>query len=123
MKRNIFLHTALLMLASILFIACDKDYEQKKYEERVVVTNTSSGSISFIDANSDQVLNTLSIPGSVPMYVVYVSSKDKLYVGDRAQNKVHIVNPKTQLIETAIPVGRGVFHMWGRCSWKAIMGN
>ena len=112
MKQNIFLHTAFLMLASILFTACDKDYDQKKYEERVVVANLSSGSISFIDANSNQVLNTLSIPGSVPTYVVYVPSKDKLYVGDRAQNKVHIVNPKTQLLETSIPVGSGAFHMW-----------
>ncbi len=112
MKQNIFLHTALLMLASMLFIACDKDYDQKKYEELVVVANLSSGSISFIDANSNQVLNTLSIPGSVPAYVVYVPSKDKLYIGDRAQNKVHIVNPETQLLETSIPVGSGAFHLW-----------
>ena len=112
MKKNIFLHTALLTLASMLFSACDKDYDQNKYEERVVVANIASGSISFVDANSNQVVNTLSIPGSTPAYVVYVPSRDKLYISDRAQNKVHIVNPKTQLIETSIPVGSGAFHMW-----------
>ena len=103
MKPNIFLTTALLILASILITGCDKDYHQKKYEERVVVANRSGGSISFIDANTNQVLNTLFISGSEPMYVVYVPSTDKLYVGDRAQKKVHIVNPKTQLVENSYP--------------------
>jgi YVTN family beta-propeller protein len=123
MKQNIFQYTALLTLASMLFIGCDKDYDQnkQKYEERVVVANMASGSISFVDANSNQVLNTLAIPGSMPGYVVYVPSRDKLYIGDRAQNKVHIVNPKTQLLETSIPVGSGVFHIWadgiGRKLW------
>lgn len=112
MKQNIFLHTAFLMLASVLFIACSKDHDQKKYEERVVVANLSGGSINFIDANSNEVLTTLSIPGSAPAYVVYVPSRDKLYIGDRAQSKVHIVNPETQLLETSIPVGSGAFHMW-----------
>ena len=81
-------------------------------EEIVVVANRGSGSVSFIDAESEQVLGTLSIPGSQPMYVVYVEAMDRIYVGDRAQNKVHVINPDTKAVMAAIDVGNGVFHMW-----------
>lgn len=90
----------------------DDDIVVKTYEETVVVANRGSNSISFIDANTNTITKTLSIPGSEPMYVVYVPTKDKLYLGDRAGKKIHIINPSSRTVENTITVGNGVFHMW-----------
>ncbi|WP_326986561.1 YncE family protein [Chryseobacterium sp. MP_3.2] len=92
-------------------------------EEIVVVANRLSGSISFIDTNTNQVIKTLEIAGSDPMYVVYVPSKDKIYVGDRKANKVHIINPDTKALENSINVGKGVFHMWANGGQLWIIGD
>jgi YVTN family beta-propeller protein len=80
--------------------------------ENVVVTNRGGASLSVIDAKTDAVKQTVSIVGSEPMYVVYVRKTNRLYVGDRAQNKVHVLNPVNFLVESSVDVGRGVFHMW-----------
>lgn len=80
--------------------------------ENVVITNRGSASLTIIDAQTDAVKRTVNIPGSEPMYVVHVPKTQRLYVGDRAQNKVHVLHPSTFEIEASIDVGRGVFHMW-----------
>ena len=80
--------------------------------ENVVVTNRGDGTLTVIDAQTDTVKQTVSIPGSDPMYVVYVKQTNRLYVGDRKQNKVHILNPVDFSIESSVDVGKGVFHMW-----------
>lgn len=114
MKNLIFgLQVALL---ATLFTSCSSDDyhyidSPKVYEEKVVVANRGAGSISFIDATSNQV-SMLAISGSEPMYVVYVPTKDKIFVGDRAGKKIHIINPQTKAVESSITVGNGVFHMW-----------
>ncbi|MCH5598094.1 YncE family protein [Niabella ginsengisoli] len=121
-KANVIVGLMLLLVTS--FVACNEDdLPIKMYEEKVVVANRGGGSISFIDATSNQVTNTLPIAGSEPMYVVYVPTKDKIYVGDRASNKVHIVNPETQVVESAITVGNGVFHMWADGQGKQLWVN
>lgn len=99
-----------IALLAILISACKKD--ETPIEEMVVVANRGGASISYIDANTNQVVHTQAIPGSEPMYAVYVSSKDRLYVGDRAQSKVHVINPATRIVEKSIGVGNGVWHMW-----------
>ena len=80
--------------------------------ENVVVTNRGDGTLTVIDAQTDTVKQTVSIPGSDPMYVVFVKQTNRLYVGDRKQNKVHILNPVNFSIESSVDVGKGVFHMW-----------
>lgn len=80
--------------------------------ENVIVTNRGGASLTVIDAKTDLVKQTVSIAGSEPMYVVYVKKTNRLYVGDRAQNKVHVLNPVTFQVESSVDVGRGVFHMW-----------
>lgn len=123
--KNPVLFFGLLISFAVISISCEKessDLEPESFnstlkqgpqkEEIVVVANRGDGSISFIDALSDHVQNTLSIAGSEPMYVVYVSAHDRIYVGDRAQNKVHVINPATREVESEIEVGNGVFHMW-----------
>lgn len=113
--KNLIFGLPVALLAT-LFTSCNSDdyhYSDspKIYEEKVVVANRGAGSVSFIDATSNQV-STLAIAGSEPMYVVYVPTKDKIFVGDRAGKKIHIINPQTKAIESSITVGNGVFHMW-----------
>ena len=80
--------------------------------ETVVVTNRGSANLTFIDATTQSVSRTVALPGSDPMYAVFVNKTDRLYVGDRAQNKVHVINPGSFTVEASVDVGRGVFHMW-----------
>ena len=40
--------------------------------------------------------------GSDPIYVVYIPSKDKIYVGDLKANKVHLINPDTKYWKTPL---------------------
>jgi YVTN family beta-propeller protein len=114
MKKLIF---GLVIFTLVILFSCSDDNNNNSVvttssEEVVVIANRAAGSISFINANTDQVTNTLSIPNSEPMYIVYVAVKDRLYVGDRTGKKVHVINPKTKMVETSINVGNGVFHMW-----------
>lgn len=99
-----------------IFTACkemeDDSTTSPKYEEMAAVANRGSASVSMINTDTNQVSSTIPLSGSEPMYVVYVPLKDRLYVGDRAGNKVHIINPQSKAVEGSINVGRGVFHMW-----------
>jgi DNA-binding beta-propeller fold protein YncE len=55
------------------------------------------------------------------MYVVYVRSADKVFVGDRGNDRVVVFDPDTFSVLGTIPAGSGVFHMWadpkGRQLW------
>lgn len=124
--KNPIVFIGLLISLAFMIVSCQKqanELEQESFdtnkskqgpqkEEIVVVANRGSGSISFIDAISDVVVETLPIAGSEPMYVVYSSTHDRIYVGDRAQSKVHVINPSVPEVESSIDVGNGVFHMW-----------
>lgn len=119
----------ILSVALIIFLTalagCKKDNAgmqdmQAGREEVVVVANRAGASISFINARNDELIKTLSIPGSEPMYVVFVPHHDKLYVGDRLQKKIHVVNPGTMQVEQSIGVGNGVFHMWADAAGRAL---
>lgn len=103
----------LITMLGLIAYGCKKDKEPDPvYEEVVAVANRASASVSFINAIDNTVISTLDIPGSEPMYAVYVPTKDKLYVGDRANNKVLVIDPATKTVESSITVGEGVFHMW-----------
>ena len=117
------LFIGLILSLAVMVVSCKKQFDESEHasfkskqgpqkEEIVAVANRGDGSVSFIDAMSDNVVGTLSIAGSEPMYVVYVEARDKVYVGDRAQSKVHVINPATREVEGSIDVGNGVFHMW-----------
>lgn len=80
--------------------------------ENVVVTNRGSASLTVIDVKTDVLKQTVSIPDSQTMYVVFEPRTNRLYVGDRAQNRVLVLNPVSFAVESSIAVGRGVFHMW-----------
>ncbi|WP_346882895.1 YncE family protein [uncultured Algibacter sp.] len=118
-----------LCLISIFTLSCKNDDDntggnpQDNTEETVVVANRAGGSIIFIDAKKDAIIKTLSATDFEPMYVVYVPNNDRIYVGDRTGNKVHVVNPETKEFESTIDVGNGVFHMWADGNGKELWVN
>lgn len=85
---------------------------------KVVVANRASGTISVIDAKSAQLLGNYDLPQGEgdatpePMYVNQVNAHRRLFVGDRANNRVAVFNSRNFEIVGTVPAGQGVFHMW-----------
>ncbi|MGH9850249.1 MAG: YncE family protein [Blastocatellia bacterium] len=92
---------------------------------KMVIANRASGMISVIDVASDRIIGTYALPAAdkmpEPMYVVY--SSGRVFVGDRANNRVAVFNPGAFAVETTVPAGAGIWHMWadpfGRQLWVA----
>lgn len=123
--RTLIRFTLLPVILGILLVVACKDDETSaaEFEEIVVTANRASGNITFINAEDNSVLKTLDIASSEPMYAVYVAATDKLYLGDRAQNRIYVIDPATQSLETSIDVGEGVFHMWADGQGKQLWVN
>ena len=91
----------------------------------VVVADRASGTISVVDADSDQLIATYALPTGdktpEPMYVSYVKSSNSVFVGDRANDRVVVFDATDYSVKTTIPAGSGVFHQWadprGRQLW------
>jgi len=90
----------------------------------IVVANRASGTISIIDAGSDQVTDTVSLPTDgnppEPMYVVHTPAHNRVWVGDRANNRVVAFNGKDYSVAGSVPTGAGVFHMWADKAGKQL---
>lgn len=87
--------------------------DRRALKERVVVANRASGDISVVNAKTDALIATYPMPDNgEPMYVVHVRSAHKVFVGDRANNRVVAFNERNFNVEGIIPTGNGVFHMW-----------
>lgn len=91
----------------------------------VVVANRASGTISVIDASTDQLVGTFPLPTGdnppEPMYVSYVKRSDRVFVGDRANDRVVVFDADDYSVVGTIQAGAGVFHQWsdphGRQLW------
>ena len=83
----------------------------------VVVADRASGTISVISTRTDELLGTYALPEGTatpePMYVVYSPMKNRVFVGDRANNRVVVFKARDFSVETTVDAGAGVFHMWG----------
>lgn len=84
---------------------------------RAVVANRGSGTISVIDANTLSVSEfdlpaTGSEPQPEPMYVVHVERRNRVFIGDRANNRVAVFKAGNFDVVGTIPAGNGIFHMW-----------
>jgi DNA-binding beta-propeller fold protein YncE len=82
---------------------------------KVIVANFGAGTITVIDARTDAASSFALPPAarpSEPMYVVYSRSSDRVFVGDRANNRVVVFRRNNLTPEREIAVGNGVFHMW-----------
>jgi DNA-binding beta-propeller fold protein YncE len=83
---------------------------------KFVIANRGSGSISVIDAHTLQVTGTYDLPPGPnfpePMYVVFTPAMGRVFVGDRANNRVVVFDARSFEVEATVPTGAGVFHMW-----------
>ena len=81
---------------------------------KVVVANRASGTITVISARTDEVLATVEMPdGGEPMYVHYSARHRRVFVGDRANDRVVAFDARTFEVAGVADAGAGVFHMWG----------
>ncbi len=79
----------------------------------VVVANRASGTISVLDATSGEVLRTVALPnGGEPMYVTASADGGRVFVGDRANDRVVAFDGSDYSVIGSVPAGDGVFHMW-----------
>jgi YVTN family beta-propeller protein len=91
---------------------------QGRVPGRIVVANRGAGSLSVIDAHTDALIDTFDLPmqpGDAtpePMYVVYSAARDRVFVGDRANDRVVVYNARDLSLEALVPAGAGVYHMW-----------
>jgi DNA-binding beta-propeller fold protein YncE len=83
---------------------------------KVVVANRGSGSISVISAKSGDV-TTYAMPAGdntpEPMYVFFSPIHNRVFVGDRANNRVVAFDARSFEVDGFAAAGAGVFHMWG----------
>ncbi len=92
---------------------------------KIVVANRASGTISVISPTSDRVVVTYALPAGdkmpEPMYVVH--TRDRVFVNDRANNRVAVFSPRTFVVETTVPTGAGSWHMWADPTGRQIWVN
>lgn len=114
-----------LLLTLYAFLPSGAAYADSDFKGEVVVANRASGSISIIDVQTNQLIDTVPLPedGNMPepMYVVFVKNDNRVFVGDRANDRVVVFDADDYSVITTIPTGDGVFHMWaddrGRLLW------
>lgn len=115
MKRKILLvSVCLLAVIGVLLSGVTAATGDGFSRGKIVVANRASGTISIIDVHSDEVTHTQALPAGPnapePMYVVH--SRKRVFVGDRANNRVAVFNARTFALEGTVPAGAGIFHMW-----------
>ena len=106
-KTRVFILHGVLVLATILTTA-----SLALAQGQIVVANRVSRSLSVIDVRTDSVVGTYPLPANgEPMYVVS-SGENRVFVGDRANDRVVVFNRHDFSVEASVPVGDGVWHMW-----------
>ncbi|MCO5189677.1 MAG: beta-propeller fold lactonase family protein [Anaerolineae bacterium] len=119
MRKLIWLGTLIVMtFAFIMPVAANNDVAAKPQgsKGKVVIANRGSGSISVIDATTNELIGTFGLPADgnspEPMYVTYSKRGDHVFVGDRANDYVVVFDADDFSVVATIPAGDGVFHMW-----------
>ncbi len=91
----------------------------------IAVANRASGTVSIIDTQTDLITHSIDLPQAEspaePMYVVY--KENRLYVGDRANNRVVVYDSFSFHPLAEIAVGKGVFHMWAAADAQLLLVN
>lgn len=122
------MRTLSVLFFSFLFlftISCDDDdHPHGNSDERVVIANRASNSITVIDAKNNTVLNTYPMPNNgEPMYVVHIKPAHAVFVGDRANNLVVAFDDEDFSVKGTVAAGAGVFHMWASPSGNRLWVN
>ena len=125
-----FLITTCFALIFTAPLIADDEHEKEAYKNRegsIVVANRASESLSVINVRSDQVIKTIQLPAATnpaqPMYVVHTPRSDRIFVGDRSNNRVLVLDDEDYSIEASVPAGNGVFHMWADPSASQLWVN
>ncbi|MEQ9095921.1 MAG: hypothetical protein RIE32_06620 [Phycisphaerales bacterium] len=108
-----FVSSLTIALTTMLSAGPDLD---KSPQGTVWIANRVSGTVSVIDVRRDEVVQTLELPGAErpePMYVFYSQRTDRVFVGDRGNDRVVAFDATTREIVGEASAGEGVFHMWG----------
>ena len=116
---------ALAVSAMAPAAAADGGAESASSAGQVVVADRASGTISVIDAGTDQLINSYELPsgGNVPepMYVTYVKTVNRVFVGDRGNDRLVVFDANDYSVVATVAAGSGVFHQWadplGRQLW------
>ena len=115
-----------LLLATTLSIASEGN-DVAGGAGKIVVADRGSGTLTVISARTDEVVATLEMPAGddapEPMYVYYTPIGNRFFVGDRGNDRVVAYNARTLEVDTVVPAGAGVFHMWGNTVNKQLWVN
>jgi DNA-binding beta-propeller fold protein YncE len=94
---------------------------------KIVVANRGSGTISVISTKTDELLGTYALPAgdypAEPMYVYATPFQRRVFVGDRANDRVVAFDSMTFEVAGTAATGRGVFHMWGSTAGGTLWVN
>jgi DNA-binding beta-propeller fold protein YncE len=108
---------AVIALAIVAATLPTSTVEAAKGGGKVVVADRGSGTISVISAKTDAVIGTFPLPMGdnppEPMYVFYSPIQNRVFVGDRANDRVVAFDARSFEVEGTVAAGAGVFHMWG----------
>jgi len=114
--RKTVLFLVVLLLGLSAFLPVGTAYADGGPKGEVVVANRASGTISVIDARSDELIATINLPAGdnppEPMYVVHSKKGGYVFVGDRANDRVVAFDDDDYSVVATVPAGEGVFHMW-----------
>ncbi len=108
----------LMILFSCLLI-CGTATTARASRQDIVITNRGAASISVINAATHSVTHYPLPSGTTvpePMYPAFIPGSQRLYVGDRGNNRVIMFDARDYGMLGEIPVGAGVFHMWAEKS-------
>lgn len=133
MKKSTLLFTITMLifslLAGLLVTQTARAQTDMLVHGKIVVANRGSGSISIIDAGDGVLITTIPLPQAEgenypePMYVVYTSTGDQFFVGDRANDRIIAYDADSFMLLGTIATGRGVFHMWADPRGKQLWVN
>lgn len=122
MKKRGLIYKSLLflflgfILSNYCFADDDSDDRRNNDRGKIVVANRASGTLSIIDVLTNKVISTITLPKaanpSQSMYVVHSPRANRVFVGDRANNRIVVYDDKTYKYEISLATGNGVFHMW-----------
>jgi len=114
--RKTVLFLVALMLGLTAFLTVGTVYADGDQKGEVVVANRGSGSISVIDTQTDELIDTIPLLAGdnppEPMYVVFSKKGNYVFVGDRANDRVVAFNADDYSVAGTVDAGAGVFHMW-----------
>ena len=107
---------AALALSAVVPAAAADGASSDNSPGQVVVADRASGTISVIDAGTDQLIDSYELPAGdnapEPMYVTYVKSGHRVFVGDRANDRGVVCDADDDSVVATFTAGSGVFHQW-----------